>query len=312
MLSAIKVWDGEKVPLFKSMGLEISAQCNRTCVFCPNHDFTRPDQQMPMQLIKKVLGELSDLNYSGRWHPYMYNEPLKDERLMDILRMYRKGLPRAIIGISTNCDYLTPEILAELIDAGVNSLTLNIYSARDGNEDPKKVERGIEISKKRAALVQSWLDKHTQVQQSGSLYTGGSAHRVVGKVLHKYGVQKDSTNFGGSFKLANRSNNVEWLATDETEHYSGTCVRPFRIMEVRWTGDVVLCCHDYNGIKSYGNIADQTVEEIWNSMSLHRKREQLQNGVRKGKLCGVCDYNGGTYKHMIHPVQLERGKKAVS
>jgi MoaA/NifB/PqqE/SkfB family radical SAM enzyme len=311
MLSIIKVWKGEKVPLFKSMGLEISAQCNRTCVFCPNHDFTRPDQQMPMPMIKKVLHELHDLNYAGRWHPYMYNEPLRDDRLFDILKMYRKGLPRAIIGISTNCDYLTPEILAELIDVGVNSLTLNIYSARDGSENPEKVAKGVEIAKKRAKLVQSWLDTHKNVSQRGSLYTGGSNKKVIGKVLHKYGVQKDSTNFGGSFKLANRSGNVAWLAKkgedeEQTSHYSGSCVRPFRIMEVRWTGDVVLCCHDYNGIRSYGNIKDEKVEDIWNSMALHKKREELQQGIRKGKL---CDYNGGAYKHMIHPVQLERASR---
>lgn len=309
MLSPVKIWKGEQVPLFKSMGLEISAQCNRSCVFCPNHDFERPDQQMPMRLIEKVRDELVDLNYSGRWHPYMYNEPLRDERIFDVLAMYRKALPRAIIGISTNCDYLTEEKLAELIRAGVNSLTLNIYSARDGSEDPAKVAKGVEIARKRAKLVQSWLNKHKDVKQKGSLYTGGSAHRVIGKVLHKYGVQKDSTNFGGSFKLANRSNAVDWLAHD-VEDAHGMCVRPFRVMEIRWTGDVVLCCHDYNGIKSYGNIEDKRVDEIWNSIALHKKRAELQEGIRKGPLCGQCDYNGGAYQHMIHPVQLERRVKA--
>lgn len=309
MLKPVKIWKGEEVPLFKSMGLEISAQCNRSCIFCPNHDFERPDVQMPIKLIHKVRDELADVNYGGRWHPYMYNEPLRDDRIFDILKDFRKALPRAIIGISTNCDYLTEEKLAELIDIGVNSLTLNIYSTRDGHEDPDKVARGVEIAKKRAKVVQSWLDRHTDVAQSGSLYTGGSSHRVIGKVLHKYGVQKDSTNFGGSFKLANRSNNVEWLA-HEIENPHGTCVRPFRVMEVRWTGDVILCCHDYNGIKSYGNIKEKTVVEIWNSMALHKKRAELQEGIRKGPLCGSCDYNGGTYKHMIHPVQLERRVKA--
>lgn len=309
MLSPVKIWKGEQVPLFKSMGLEISAQCNRTCVFCPNHDFTRPNQEMPIKMINKVRDELSDLNYGGRWHPYMYNEPLKDPRLFDILRDYRRALPRAVIGVSTNCDYLTEEKLAEMIEIGVNSLTLNIYSTRDGNADPAKVAHGVEIAKKRAKLVQSWLNKHKNVGQKGSLYTGGSAHRCIGKVLHKYGVQQDGTNFGGSFGLANRSNNVAWLS-HEIENAHGSCVRPFRIMEIRWTGDVILCCHDYNGIKSYGNIKEKKVEDIWNSMALHRVREQLQQGIRKGPLCGKCDYNGGAYKHMIHPVQLERRVKA--
>jgi MoaA/NifB/PqqE/SkfB family radical SAM enzyme len=309
-LTPVKIWKGEEVPRFTSLGTEISAQCNRSCVFCPNHDFTRPDQDMPMSMIEKIRDELAEMNYGGRWHPYMYNEPLRDKRLMRVLRMFRRDIPRAIIGISTNCDYLTPEILAELIEIGVNSLTLNIYSARDGNENPDKVQRGIELAKKRAKVVQGWLDQHKNVVQKGSLYTGANAHTIIGKVLHKYGVQKDSTNFGGSFKLQNRSGNVAWLASEETSNYSGTCVKPFRVMEMRWTGDVVLCCQDYNGIKSYGNIKDNTLVEIWNSMALHKKREQLQQGIRKGPLCGNCDYNGGTYKHMIHPVQIESPTRA--
>ena len=266
---------------------------------------------MPMELIKKIRDELSELNYAGRWHPFMYNEPLRDDRLLKIIRMFRKAVPRIVINISTNCDYLTPELLDELVDAGVNQFILNIYSARDGSDNEAKVEKGIEIAKKRAALVQSWLDARPHILQTGSMYNGFTAKKVAGKVMHKYGVQQDGTNFGsGTFKLSNRSQNVEWLKDEEKVRYSGTCTSPFRVMEMRYTGDVVLCCNDYHGVTSMGNIKDHTLVELWNSMKMHKKRYELQSGIRKG-FCAGCNSNGGTRKHMIHPVQLERGQSLI-
>lgn len=311
MLSPVKIYKGEQVPLFGGISLEISSKCNRTCVFCPNHDFVRPDTQMPMELIKKAIDELAELKYHGRFQPYMYNEPLRDPRLFKILRRVRRKLPRAVINVSTNCDYLTEDLLDQLVEVGTNQLILNIYSSRDGNKDEEKVQKGVKIAERRAALIQSWLDARPHISQEGSLYNSGSPKKIVARVLHKYGVQKDSTNFGGSYTLANRSGNVAWLMPKKgkLKAKGGVCTRPFRMMEIRWTGDVILCCHDYNGTKPLGNIADQSLVEIWNTMELHRIREELQQGIRKGPLCGVCDYNGGSYKHMIHPVQLQRAEK---
>ncbi len=307
MLSPVRVYKGEQVPLFTSMTQEISAQCNRTCVFCPNHDFERPDAQMPMALIEKAAEELGTLRYGGRWSPYMYNEPLRDPRLLDILHLIRQQVPRCVININTNADYLDEELLDALVDAGVNQLAINIYSARDGSTNPEKVERGIVLARKRAAVMQRMLDARPHILQTGSLYQHISPKKIVAKVQHKYGVQKDGTNWGGGFKFQNRTGDVEWLADTAKQSYSGMCTRPFRILEMRWTGDVVLCCNDYHGQARFGNLKDHTLVELWNMMSLHHIRAELQDGIRKG-LCQHCDYDGGHYQHMIHPVQLQRAR----
>jgi len=261
---------------------------------------------MPMELIQKTTLELQAMNYHGRWSPYIYNEPLRDERLLAIIAFVHSHVPRASIMINTNADYLTEKYLDALFKAGVNQLALNVYSARDGHKDPANVESGIRIAKARAAVLQKWLDKRRWIDQNSSLYTHCSTKAKIAKVQHKYGVQKDGTNFGGGFELQNRSGNVEWLDTKD-ETYSGMCVRPFRDMMVNWKGDAILCCNDYHGEVAFGNIADNTLEELWNKMQLHRIRAQLQDGVRKG-ICEHCDYKGGAYKHNVAHVQLTRKK----
>lgn len=306
-MRTVKVYKGESFPLFTSFDMEMAALCNRHCVFCPNHDFKRPDEYMPMELIEKMIDELRELKYHGRWSPFGYNEPLRDKRLMGVLRLMRKRVPRVVMGLSTNADLLTPDILEELRDAGLNQLTINIYSARDGNPNPEKVAKGVTIATERADTIQRWLDKRPWIDQTGSLYQRMPVGDFRAQVLRKFGVQKDGTNFGGGFGLSNRSGNVEWFKEDRPKKrtFSGVCTKPFRILEMRYTGDVICCCNDYNGETAMGNIRDHTLVELWNAKRMNALRAHLQDGERVG-LCAKCDYNGGVYKHMIARVQLQR------
>lgn len=310
MLSPIRVYKGEQFPLFSTISVEIGARCNRHCVFCPNHDNRRPNAFMTWDMITKQADELASLNYRGSWGPFIYNEPLKDPRILEIIRMMRERVPRCVINLNTNTDYLTEEMLDELFDAGVNQLACNIYSSRDGHDDPDVVAKGVRIAKARAKEVQQWLDDRSYIDQKSSLYTGGSPRKTIAKVQHKYGVDESGANFGGGFGFTNRAGNVAWLAGDETapQQYSGVCTKPFRIMQINWTGDCILCCNDYHGVTNYGNLKTHTLIEMWNSIELNRERAHLQVGERVG-LCASCDYKGGAYKHMIHPVVLERKAK---
>ena len=165
-LKTVHPYRGDLFPVFGALGLEIAAKCNRHCVFCPNHDFKRPDSYMPMELIQKTTLELQAMNYHGRWSPYIYNEPLRDERLLAIIAFVHSHVPRASIMINTNADYLTEKYLDALFKAGVNQLALNVYSARDGHKDPANVESGIRIAKARAAVLQKWLDKRRWIDQN--------------------------------------------------------------------------------------------------------------------------------------------------
>ena len=308
-LRTIAPGKGEKFPLFTSLTMEISAQCNRTCIFCPNHEFVRPKEFMPMDMITKAVDELRALKYGGRWSPYMYNEPLADARIFDICQLLRDRVPRAVININTNADYLTPAKLDRLIEVGVNQLIINIYSSKDGDPRPGVIAKGVERAQARAQEVQGWLDARPHIDQEGHLYHSMSPKKIRARVQHKYGVQKDGTNWDGGFKFQNRLGLVEWFDETKGKQYSGVCTRPFRIMETRWTGDVVMCCNDYNGEAKFGNIGKDSLVDIWNAMSLHRVRYELQQGIRTG-ICASCDYNGGTYKHMITHVQLTKRERA--
>lgn len=301
----VNVAKGEPYPLFSLVSIEIGSKCNRTCIFCPNHDNVRSDTYMPTALLLTLAKELGTLHYTGRAEPFIYNEPLRNmELLLWWLRAMREQAPRAVLGLNTNGDYLLPSFLDELFDAGLNQLAINVYSSKDGKADPDVVERGIADARKRAAKFQAMLDARPWIDQHGSLYQRVSTKARIASVQHKYGVTNDGTNFGGGFGLSNRSGNVVWLQrAGKPQTFSGVCTKPFRQLQINHKGEAILCCNDYHGVTTWGNVRRNTLKELWNHVAMNTARAELQDGTRTG-LCAGCDYNGGAYKHMITRVKV--------
>lgn len=301
MLTPIDLSRGEKVPLFNTIAIETSALCNRTCVFCPNHTTTRPDEYLSGTLIRKIIRELAVLRYKGRITTYIYNEPMRDERLPQILEYISLTLPRACVMVSTNGDYLKgADDIRRLFAAGVRQLVINIYSAADGCGDPVKEAKGTAIAAARADDIENILTL-LGVDQTSSMYEYVPEGVCRARVERKYGVTKDTKRLH-QFELTNRSGNIQWMAPSLKEPLAAMCVRPWRFLNINWKGDAILCCNDYHGTTAFGNVADRTVEELWNDVNFNRYRLALQQKDRHVPLCDKCDYSGGLFRHMIHPV----------
>jgi MoaA/NifB/PqqE/SkfB family radical SAM enzyme len=297
----VNVAAGEHIRLFNTLAIETSAVCNRSCVFCPVHRDDRPDEYMSMNTIRKIVDELRFLRWAGRITTYIYNEPMRDKRLVEILQLMRKELPRVCLMVSTNGDYLRSRgDIDRLFEAGVNQLLINVYSASDGSADSAKVERGVVLARTRETRIREWVDQ-TGVFQRGSVYTYLRPPRRVCHVVAKYGVNNNDRNLA-DYELQNRSGNIEWFQPGLTNPLERGCVRPFRFLNINWRGDGILCCNDYHGVTNFGNVAEKSLVEIWNHPALHLYRKHLQDRDRHVPLCDKCDYRGGVYPHMIERV----------
>jgi len=69
------------------------------------------------------------------------------------------------------------------------------------------------------------------------------------------------------------------------------CYRPKNQLVINWEGDSVLCCNDFYKKYSFGNVKNDTIENIWNHKKLISMRRELSKaGGRKSyKFCENCD-----------------------
>jgi MoaA/NifB/PqqE/SkfB family radical SAM enzyme len=128
-------------PVLKSVAIEISSACNRSCVFCPNHSSKRGHELLDEQLFCKIIDDLVLLRFSGRVALHLFNEPLLDKRITKLIAFVKQRLPSAHIFINTNGDCLDLAMWKRLREAGLSSAGITQYDGRINDNIRKILDR---------------------------------------------------------------------------------------------------------------------------------------------------------------------------
>lgn len=115
---------------FRVLQLETIRACTRKCPFCAYgqaRNVKHAGRKMPMALINQIADNLNELRYKGRISLHSINEPLLDNRILDIVRLFRMACPRAFISFNTNGDLLTDSLYGNLVDAGIDRIGISVY-----------------------------------------------------------------------------------------------------------------------------------------------------------------------------------------
>ena len=126
------------IELFDNIQIQTVEFCNLKCDFCPNHyiiwkrieDKKKgiPYNLMSIENYTKIVKNLAELGYKGRFSPYLMNEPLMDKsRIVEFIRIAREYLPDCFIQMDSNGTGLTVELMRGMVDAGLNRIQLDDY-----------------------------------------------------------------------------------------------------------------------------------------------------------------------------------------
>lgn len=240
-------------PLFERISIECNSFCNRSCSFCTRTYDEREKVKMPYKAILKVLYELKEINFKGLISFHFYNEILTDKRIFDLFEKCKElGLNNYLV---TNGDFLTHEKVKTLGTFNIKEFTLSLYDSIDKNDFIKRSKY--------------YTDK-------------------LG--LDKYDWELIILNGGEGY--TNRAGYVNHTEEKYDLPVKAACSKIVKKIDVRYDGEVVMCCLDYYGLHSIGNVNSQNIIDIWYG---EKKREQLKDlsiGNRaKYKLCSGCsDY----------------------
>ncbi|MCP4400629.1 MAG: radical SAM/SPASM domain-containing protein [bacterium] len=236
--------------IFHAIEIETTTVCNLRCSYCPVSISPRGKYFMESAVFKKIIDDLTAINYRGRIHPNWYGEPLADKRLPSFIAYAKARVPLAEIRIYTNGELLTVELFDALIEAGTDSFLITQHK-NDMSENMKKVLHYIE-------------DK-PELQR---------------RVTYR-GLESDIV-------LRNRGGLIDNAATQGARN---KC-KAIGQMDVNYKGEVALCCDDYFSSVILGNVAEESVVDIWNTPSYRKAREQLEKGIPVFEICKKCNMLG--------------------
>lgn len=252
----------DRLPLFECIEIETINRCNGICSFCPAglKPDKRPFFKMDKDLYNKILHELSMLKYKGRIALYSNNEPYLDERLVDFIAAAKKACPQAFIFLYSNGSLLNAGLLLRSFEAGLDRIFINQYGAGECLTGHMKKLAG-------------QFSKPGFREHSNKIYIFIRKSREL---------------------LSNRAGNAPNKSIKNVKDFQRYkdvgCTQPFRKMVVRPTGEVSLCCSDFYGEMTLGDIGKQSLLDIWKGKAFHEVRNTLKTTGRKNiPICRRCD-----------------------
>jgi len=264
--------------MFGSVFFELRTRCNGQCSFCAAsiHNETRPDTTMPFDLYAKVIGQLKEINFSGRVAYHVNNDPLLVPDLERYVRHARENLPAAYLQILTNGKALNPRRADRLIETGIDELTVNHY---DDDLSAPLPERLVKV---RQETLPKFFGED-QIQ-SGS----GPAPSMEPKTFYFNVHRRRETQV-----LNNRAGSAPNKQNDFDGRHLGFCRYPFSQFNITTDGRVSKCCQDLFFQEAMGNVAEQPLLDIWNGAPFQKVRTALYENDRAAHpMCGKCDYFG--------------------
>jgi hypothetical protein len=270
-------------PLPSVILIENTNCCNAGCVMCPREKLTRKPGIMKFELFETIIKEVSGAKRKPVVHLHGFGEPLLDESLPERIRLAKAfGIKHTYL--VTNASLLFPETAGKIIGAGLDEMKISFYGTDD--ESYSRTMRGLdfktalnnvrefvkirkEMKKKTPALILQYLPQETN----------GAATKEF-KFLWRSVLDKkvgDRLNFSS---LDNFGGGRDYNPVGKK--IASVCFYPWSALSVLWDGRAVTCCVDYNGVQEVGDLALNSVKEIWNGPVL--------SGIRKN--FGKLDYGG--------------------
>ena len=250
-LAAERLYNNQ--PLFNHVEVETINRCNGGCSFCPvnRKDDPREKAVMSDNLFKKIVDQLADVRYAGRFTTFSNNEPLLDDRIIEFNRYAREKLPRARMHLFTNATLMTIEKFVALTEV-LDELIIDNYQ-----QDLKLIKPCEEIKR--------YCDEHPILKNKVTIVL-----RKPNEIL---------TSRGGD--APNRKELVEYN--------KDRCILPFKQIIIRPTGQISLCCNDALGRYTLGDVSKENLLDIWYGPKFSMVRKCLYEGRENWGNCKYCD-----------------------
>ncbi len=309
IISGIRAYDPKQRKTSLAGPSQVQVQtidrCNASCLMCPYSASEKSGQPCYMEekLYRKILNELK---YAGTVHsfvPMLQSEPLLDRDISRRLREAKEILGSTVsVHMVTNGSILTPELADELLDSGLDTLSVSIDAFRE--ETYKAIRKGLIFSRVIDNL-QSLLQRHPPIL-------------VIARFLKQRANEREEKMFKQFWKargarisfhsvvnragMLNSFDQIERLKTEQNIIYRFIdkifpfCFLPFFALNVLWDGRVILCCHDWGPSVVVGDLTKQSLPEVWNGEEMNHYRHLLYSDLSKeSPSCVNCSLRNGLW-----------------
>ena len=277
------------------LSIELSSICNADCIMCPHSDMTRKKQNMSLELLEKIVEDCKNKPLK-KINLFWFGDSLCHPKIIDCLRIVRKGLPRIKLYLSTNAGLLSEERskaildeeLLDVINFDIDGIRKETFESIRRKLDFDKVMHNVDFfldykksqnHKKPQTRVTIIKMKPTEAEIDP--YVELWKNKVDNVDVNKYNTwlgTKEDLNVGDGFQES------------QSGKFDFACIHPWDELVISADGKAGLCCLDFDLKAEIGDTHQQSIEEIWQSKKLKMYRgSMLKLNYDSIEVCRNCN-----------------------
>ncbi len=274
------------VPLH--VDIEATNACNLRCSMCERNSMTRSVGNMDYALFTGIIDQCV------RFGIYSVKLNLWGESILhrDIFKMIGYARKRGVhTQFNTNATFITKDNAMRLIASGLDRLTISIESIAEGAYE--KTRKGGKLG-----TTLENIENFISVKPLGEtplltiqFIRMKHNHKDIPAFIEKF---KDRVDFVSVTNITSVDGNADILKEsmiDYSKLPKVPCSELWLRLSVFWNGDVTVCCQDYNGALTIGNIKENSLKELWHSDKLNKLRESHRRLNFRDTACKDCTAN---------------------
>lgn len=270
--------------------LETVNQCNARCVMCPHKHMLRPKGIMSQQLFEVAIQSISQVNLNEiSLFMHKEGEPLLDPNIIERIKYAKKklvGLKE--LGINTNAMLLTPELSEGLLSSGLDTIYFSVDGASP--ETYNKIRINLDYNTVETNLRYFFALKRqrgNRIRVIMQMLTNNENHYEVAAFKEKW--QDEQCEFYIKQMHCYLDGEHSSFVQNEKTKQLHVCQDPFKVMVIYVSGDIGICCWDYDNEHKIGNINDDTLLGLFNNSHFNYLREkQLKKECENIIPCNRC------------------------
>jgi MoaA/NifB/PqqE/SkfB family radical SAM enzyme len=272
-------------PMPVTFAVETVLGCNLRCPECAigGGKITRHKEHMPLDRFTIIMDAIKP--YAKYLFLHLWGEPMLNREIVPMIRYASKFTKTHI---STNALTMNDQLKEELITSGVSDIIVSIVGVTQATYAKYRVGGKVTDALYALGILQKFNLQH------------GNKVRIAPQfIVFEHNVQEMDQfsefcrmiHLTPSFKApyirngeAVRSSGLyeytrpQFGSEKELKEAMRQCSATKTDFVVLVDGTAVVCCHDYNGMTTMGNVLHQSVEEIWNSADYRQYRKNLIAG----------------------------------
>lgn len=253
---------------FDQIRIENTNACGYHCQMCPREKQTRKIGHMSFDDFTFLTSNFP--NFRGQVHLHGFGESLLDRTLSEKIAHLKSQSPKSTAHLISTLGVRVKDTYFEaLLASGLDTLIISLYGYTPSTYKELHGFDGFERVKHNLSLLSKAKKKHPKHRAyvkliheniNSPLPVAGQAPRLAFEAFLRslefdIGYLPNLHNFGDG-RSYNEPSNKPCPVLEGDRH---------RTLQITWDLNVVPCCFDYNSSIVFGNLREQSLEEIFNS-----------------------------------------------